>query len=189
MNKSIRSTGYFWMDAESPAGPAPVDAGAAMDMVHCIQDNSECHISFNVMPDRSVREELRIREFRVGHNWIEAEFDRTYYSAMLNSPSHLTFVAALVQMQKVTYVYSCHRFGFDPDVRSPESLKIWPTNATIIMRDLVRDDERLVHRMDFTGYRKLETRKYMATATSRIGVLHIDATAMIVLLKDPCTPR
>lgn len=148
--------------------------------------DSECRIDFNVMPDRPVREGLRIREFRLGPNWIEAEFDRTYESSMAESPSHLTFVSALIQMQKVTYVYSCHRFGFDPNVRGPEALKIWPTDLSIVMRDMVTDEKRLVHRMDFTSYRKMRDRKYLATAKSRVGPLQIDASAMICLLRDPC---
>jgi hypothetical protein len=139
------------------------------------------------MPDRPVKEELRIRQYRIGPHWIEAEFDRTYSSSMVNSPSHLTFVSALIQMQKVTYVYSCHRFGFDPDVRQPEALKIWPTTASITMREMVTDEESLVHRMDFTGYRKIEDRKYLATAVSRIGALQLDASAVILLLNDPCS--
>jgi hypothetical protein len=148
--------------------------------------DSECHVHFNVMPNRPVTEDLKAREFRIGSTWIEAEFDRTYHSLMLNSPSHLTFVAALIQMQKVTYVYSCHRFGFDPDVRQPEVLKVWPTNISITMRDMVTQGERLVHRMDVTAYRKIDERKYLATAKSRIGALQIDASAVIVLLRDAC---
>ncbi len=151
-----------------------------------IIDSSETHIAFNVMPDRPVREQLRMRQFRVGATWIEAEFDRTYSSSMLNSPSHLTFVAALVQMQKITYVYCCHRLGFDPDVNKPEVLKIWPTHTNITMRDLVRAEENLVHRMDFRVFRRLDQMKYLATATSRIGVLQIDASAMIHLLRAQC---
>jgi hypothetical protein len=154
--------------------------------VRRIEDSSECLITFNVMPERGVTEELRIREFRVGPKWIEAEFDRTYSTSMLNSPSHLTFVSALIQMQKVTYVYACHRFGFDPDVRKQEVLKIWPTDLSIGMRELVREDQKLVHRMDVKGFRKLEPRKFLATATSRIGALQIDGSALIMLLRDPC---
>jgi hypothetical protein len=150
------------------------------------QCDSECRVDFNVMPDRSVREELRIREFRVGPTWIEAEFDRTYTSSMLHSPSHLTFVSALIQMQKVTYVYSCHRFGFDPDVRAPESLKIWPTKLAVLMRTLVTEEHHLVHRMDFTDFRRIEDNKYLAIATSRIGALSIDGSAIIMLLREPC---
>jgi hypothetical protein len=150
-----------------------------------ITDSSVCSIGFNVMPGRPVQEELRIREFRIGADWIEAEFDRSFQSSMVNSPSHLTFVSALVQMQKITYVYACSRFGFNPAVTDTECLKVWPTNINIVMRDLVREEEGLVHRMDFTGFRKLEARKYLATATSRIGVLQIDGSAMLLLLQDP----
>jgi hypothetical protein len=169
-------------DAQQTASPQ-----FAQNKTRVVSCNSECHVLFNVMPDRSVKEELRITEFRIGPTWIEAEFDRTYHSSMLNSPSHLTFVSALIQMQKVTYVYSCHRFGFDLDVRQPEVLKVWPTSLSIGMRDLVTDETRLIHRMDFAGYRKIENRKYLATAISRIGVLQIDGSAMITLLREPCS--
>lgn len=154
-----------------------------------VQHSSACHVSFNVMPNRAVREELRIREFRVGPTWIEAEFDRTYHSSMLNSPSHLTFVSALIQMQKITYVYSCHRFGFDPNLRRPESLKVWPIALSVLMHEMVTHEKRLVHRMDFTSYRKIENRKYLATARTTIGPLQIDGSAMILLLRDPCQPK
>ena len=173
-------------NAKAPATPQATTPDPSESPTRHIIDSSETHIAFNVMPDRPVREQLRMRQFRVGATWIEAEFDRTYSSSMLNSPSHLTFVAALVQMQKITYMYCCHRLGFDPDVNKPEVLKIWPTHTNITMRDLVREEGNLVHRMDFRVFRRLDQVKYLATATSRIGVLQIDASAIIHLLRAPC---
>ena len=166
--------------------PSLRDSASADEVVQKIKDRSECNVEFNVMPDRSVREALRIREFRIGPNWIEAEFDRSYDSDMLNSPSHLTFVSALIQMQKVTYVYACHRFGFSVDVFQPEALKIWPTDVRVTMPGLVRDEKYLVHRMDFIGFRQVGVHAHFATATSRIGVLCIEGSAMIQLLRQPC---
>jgi hypothetical protein len=142
-------------------------------------------LNFNVMPGRPVKEELSMKEFRVGPDWIEAEFDRKYYSSMLNSPNHLTFIAALIQMQKVTYVYACHRLGFVSDVKGPEVLKVWPTSVNVTLRDLVREEKSLVHRMDFTVFRRVEARKYLATTKSRIGIMRIDASAMIMPLREP----
>jgi hypothetical protein len=147
--------------------------------------DSVCGLNFNVMPGRPVKEELSMKEFRIGTDWIEAEFDRKYYSSMLNSPNHLTFIAALIQMQKVTYVFACHRLGFVPDVRGPEVLKVWPTRVAVTMRDLVREEKSLVHRMDFTVFRRVEARKYLATTKSHIGILQIDASAMIMPLREP----
>jgi hypothetical protein len=147
-------------------------------------DTSCCSVVFNVMPGRAVKEDLRIREFRIGADWIEAEFDRSYSSEMLNSPSHLTFIAALIQMQKVTYVYCCYRLGFDPNPILGEHLKIWPTSVTVTMRDLVTEESRLVHRMEFQSFRKLNANKYLAVARSTIGVLQIDASALVMLLQD-----
>ena len=46
--------------------------------------DSACHVNFNVMPDRPVSEERKIREFRIGPTWIEAEFDGTCHYSMLN---------------------------------------------------------------------------------------------------------
>jgi len=132
-----------------------------------------------------VREVLRIGRFRIGEDWIEAEFDRSYQSSMINSPSHLTFISALIQTQKVIYVYACHRFGFNPSVAESECLKVWPTSVQVVMRDQVREEEGLVHRIDFTGFRKVEPRKYLVTVTCRIGILQIDGTAILLLLRDP----
>jgi hypothetical protein len=171
--------------AEEDVRQTTTDMNSAVEAVYRLVDSSECQVTFNVMPERPIKETLRMREFRVGSTWIEAEFDRTYYSSMINSPSHLTFVAALVQMQKVTYVYSCHRFGLDPNVEVAEKLKIWPTEVFVDMRDLVRDERALVHRMEFTRFRRLDARRHLATAVSRIGVLKIHASAMIVLLTQP----
>ncbi len=167
-------------------GPKSQDFVAWEDNRHSlINCDSTCQVEFNVMPERPVREQLRIKQFRVGPTWIEAEFDRSYQTSMLNSPSHLTFIAALIQMQKITYVYSCHRFGLDPDVSGQELLKIWPTQISLTMRDMVIEEEGLVHRMDFTDFRKLEAGKYLATVRSRIGALQIDALAVIMLLGAP----
>ena len=35
------------------------------------------------MPDRPVEEKLFIREYRIGPNYIEAHFDRSYKSSMV----------------------------------------------------------------------------------------------------------
>ena len=85
---------------EQPSRGALSAIAPAGDVVTRVEDTSSCHVGFNVMPDRAIREELVIPEFRVGQTWIEAEFDRTYSSSMLNSPSHLTFVSALVQLAR-----------------------------------------------------------------------------------------
>ncbi len=152
-----------------------------------LPDGSQCHVAFNVMPERGVTETLRMREFRIGETWIEAEFERTYLTEMLSSPSHLTFVSALVQMQKITYVYCCHRFGFPLDLTSEEALKIWPTDIHVRMRNLVSEEAALVHRLDITGFRRMDTHKYFASTSSTVnGTLQIDASALIHLLRDPC---
>lgn len=147
------------------------------------KDSSECEIVFNVMPNRPVREQLKMREFRIGATWIEAEFDRSYHSSMLNSPSHLTFIAALIQMQKIVYVYSCHKLRLDPDVEKSETLKIWPTSASLTMKDLVREEKSIVHRIDFHAFRKVESKKYFTRLTSIVGIMEIDVSGIIILLE------
>ncbi|RVT48112.1 hypothetical protein [Rubrivivax albus] len=136
------------------------------------------------MPERHVLEELHVREFRIGGTWIEAQFDRTYQSAMLNSPSHLTFIAALVQMQKLTYVYACNRLGLNADVHAAEALKVWPTSLSISLRDMVVDEKALVQRIEFTEFRKLSRNKFHAKARSEVGPIAIDATAMIIVIGE-----
>jgi hypothetical protein len=156
------------------------------DAFDIVDAPSVCTLQFNVMPGREVREDVEIRQYRIGRMWIEAEFDRRYESTMLHSPSHLTFVAALVQMQKIAYVFCCHRLGFDPDVSQPEHLKIWPTDLTISMTDLVRTERGLVHRMEFSLFKRLGPTKYVAVATTRIGDgLVINGRIMIQLLREP----
>ena len=163
-----------------------ITAANSIDTTLGVSDGSKCHISFNVMPERSVTEELTMREFRIGKTWIEAEFDRDYKSEMLSSPTHLTFVSALIQMQKVTYVYCCSKFGFPIDVAGNECLKVWPTDVHISMPGMVTIESGLVHRMDFIGFRKIEPRKYLAIAKSNISnTLEINASAIIQLLQEP----
>lgn len=136
------------------------------------------------MPGRSVTESLNMRRFLIGPTWIEAEFDRSYESEMLDSPSHLTFISALIQMQKITYVYCCSKFGFKIDVDKPEHLKVWPTSLDIKMPAMVTEDQKIIHRLDFLSFRKVERYKYFIEVQSAIGnILKIDAGAIIQLLR------
>src|SRR5579884_1602489 len=73
-----------------------------------VVDRATQEIQFNVMPARPVSETLRPKEYRIWNRYIEAEFDREYYSSMLNSPDHLIFLTALIQVQRIVYIYLCH---------------------------------------------------------------------------------
>ncbi|MEM7192787.1 MAG: hypothetical protein AAF405_07985, partial [Pseudomonadota bacterium] len=90
-------------------------------------------MTFNVMPERPVKEVLHIREYRLGDHYAEAHFDRSYHSSMLKSPSHLIFLSAVAHLQKIVYVYACHHLGLEYDPHGPEKLKIWPTTVNIEM--------------------------------------------------------
>lgn len=151
-----------------------------------IPDDSQCLVSFNVMPGREVSETLTMKKYTVGEGWIEAEFDRAYQSAMLNSPSHLTFIAACIQMQKIIYVYCCSQFGLSTDVHGPEQLKVWPTSIHISMPKMVIEEAGIRHRIEFTEFRKIDHQKYFCAVKSKIsGLVTIDSSGIISLIEEP----
>lgn len=126
-------------------------------------------MSFNVMPGRPVTETLHIREYRVGEDYIEARFDRTYESEMRNSPSHLIFLSALAHLQKMIYVYGCHRLGLGYDPHGPEVLKIWPTVVRVEMSKMIRDETDLVHRAEFDAFDRVGANRYHLHVRSNVN--------------------
>ena len=121
------------------------------------------------MPDRPVQETLHIQRYSIAPGYIEAQFDRTYESAMLNSPSHLIFLTALVHTQKLLYVYACHVLGLEYDPHGPEVLKIWPTEVSITMPRMLRDERDLVHRVHIDGFESAGPKRYMLTMRSSVN--------------------
>ena len=89
---------------------------------------SKSSISFNVLPDKSVKEDIIVKKYILKERSIEAIFDRKYYSEMAQSPDHLIFLSALVHLQKMIYIYLCYEFGLSMKLEENEKLKIWPTN-------------------------------------------------------------
>lgn len=105
-------------------------------------------------------ETLHIREYRIGENYIESHFDRSYQSAMLKSPSHLMFLSAVAHYQKIIYVYACHRLGLEYDLGGEEKLKVWPTVVHVEMPRMVRNETDLVHRVYIDEFTQAAPKRY-----------------------------
>ncbi|HXI87926.1 MAG TPA: hypothetical protein VNH64_10740 [Parvularculaceae bacterium] len=114
------------------------------------------NLAFNVMPDKAVEERIAPRVYFVGRDIARTVFDRQYETRMDKSPSHVIFLSALVQWQKLIYLIMCHRCGVDYDAAAPEAFKIWPTEVHCRMPALVREESNLtqdcfVSRLDSGG--------------------------------------
>jgi len=154
-----------------------------------IPERHVSHLTFNVMPDKPVREDLTVHEYRVGYRYGEAHFDREYHSEMKASPSHLIFLSALSHTQKLLYVVLCHEFGFDYDPRGPERFKMWPTKLNIRIPELISQEAGLVQRLWVRGLRQHDRKTYRAQIETRIGSLAIDASVPTFLLEEPARVR
>jgi hypothetical protein len=109
-----------------------------------ILEQSVQNLDFNVMPEKDVREQFKVRGYFVGEDVARAVFDRTYASSMERSPSHVIFLSALVQWQKLVYLMMCNRFGVDYVAGNPESYKVWPTGVDCRMPVLVCETDNLI---------------------------------------------
>jgi hypothetical protein len=139
-----------------------------------IQDAAIIRCAFNVMSGREVEETFFVREYRIWHRYIEAEFDRTYVSQMANSPSHVVFLTALTHTQKMLYVYMCHELGFDYQPDGPELLKLWPTKIDVRMPTLVTSEKGIVHRLHLSDVRRYSRGRFKMFIDSHIdGVISI----------------
>jgi hypothetical protein len=148
-----------------------------------VPDQTSQEIQFNVMPERPVSETVRPKEYRIWNRYIEAEFDREYYSSMLNSPDHLIFLTALIQVQRMVYVYVCHEWRLPYEPVKPELLKIWPTTINVEMPKMVIQTTGLVHRLTITRMRQLDEKRFFAESKSDVnGIIEISATAFVYLL-------
>ncbi len=148
-----------------------------------IAETTTNKLIFNVMPEMHVEENLYIKEYRVGEMSIDAVFNRSYKSTMIKSPSHLIFLSALVHMQKMLYVYMCHRLELKYDSYSQEILKVWPTGLEIKMPKLVTKCEDIVHHMDIIEVKEVREKVYFVKADSNIeDVIDINGTAMVFIL-------
>ena len=150
-----------------------------------ISESSENEISFNVMPGKHVKETLHIKEYRVWENRIEGIFDREYYSSMTRSPDHLIFLTALVHLQKLIYVFLCHKFGFEYEPQGDEKLKIWPTKIDTAIPSMVRKKTNLVQSFEVSDFYRRPDGSFFLTGISRDGDLVIDGEALVFLLEVP----
>mgnify|MGYP001364537683 CR=1 FL=1 len=148
-----------------------------------IKENSISGISFNVMPGMPVKETLLIKEYRIWHRYIEAQFDRKYFSSMEKSPDHLIFLTALVHLQKILYVYACHEFGFSYKKEDKERIKIWPTAVKVEMPKMITKQRDVVHRVLIKDIVKRNESSYYMFADSLIeGRLAIAGEASVFLI-------
>ena len=150
-----------------------------------ISECSENKISFNVMPGKHVKETLHIKEYRVWEHRVEGIFDREYFSSMTRSPDHLIFLTALVHLQKLLYVFLCHKFGFKYDPFGDEKLKIWPTRIDTGIPSMIRKKTNLVQSFEATDLHRRPDGSFFITGISRVGELVIDGDALVFLLETP----
>ena len=150
-----------------------------------ISEWSETKISFNVMPGKNVKETLHIKEYRVWENRVEGIFDREYSSSMIRSPDHLIFLTALVHLQKLIYVFLCHKLGFEYDPHGDEKLKIWPTRIDTGIPSMIRKKTNLVQSFEATDFYRRPDGSFFLTGISRVGDLVIDGDALVFLMETP----
>jgi len=148
-----------------------------------ISDKSIQKIGFNVMAERKVEELLYIKEYRVWDNAIETIFDREYYTEMEASPDHLIFLSALVNLQKMVYVYMHHYLGIEYSSVGKEKLKIWPTDLNLNMPKMIFDKTHLSHKMNIKSIKYVGSNKYYIIAdTSVNNTIKINGKALAIIL-------
>ncbi|GAL63754.1 hypothetical protein [Algibacter lectus] len=147
-----------------------------------IKDDSINDLSFNIMPEKNVREKLFIKEYRCAKNYIEVEFSREYFTDMINSPSHLIFLSPLIQCQKLLYVYFCYykNIEYSPD---DERFKIWPTNFNIRLPELVKEEKNLVQRFWVNGIKQLPDGNWFVKCETEIGAIKMTGDALILAVE------
>ncbi len=144
-----------------------------------IKDDSINDLSFNIMPEKNVREKLFIKEYRCAKNYIEVEFSREYYTDMINSPSHLIFLSPLIQCQKLLYVYFCYykKIEYSPD---DERFKIWPTSFNIRLPELVNEEKNLVQRFWVNRINQLPNGNWFVKCETQIGAIKMTGDALVI---------
>ncbi len=153
------------------------------DAPQIIRDRSTCAIQFNVMPGLPVEETFHVKEYRVSDRYVEAQFDRSYRSAMASSPDHLVFLTALTHMQKLTYLAVCRELGYEYDPDGPEHLKIWPTKLDIRIPKLYSRSKDVVQSFTLFELKKFNETTYRAVGESRVDdALCIKASAPVVIV-------
>ncbi len=165
--------------------PVVDDIVEEISPVEIIRDNSKIESSFNVMPDRPVKEEFRIKEYRISNEYGEAIFDREYFSSMEKSPSHLIFITGLIHTQKLLYLVLNKYFGntYSPDAK--ETLKIWPTKVSVDMPRMVRKSKDIVQKLwvDSVVPHPTQAGRYdVSIRTDYEGVVTINSEVAVFLI-------
>ena len=152
--------------------------------VSVIKESTSNNVSFNVMPNSEVEEKLHVKEYRLWDNGIEAIFDRSFHTTMDKSPSHLTFITALIHMQKMLYVYMCHFQNIEYDPFKKEKLKVWPTILSIDMPKLVTKSNNISHKMWIKDVNPMiKPNYYLVTADTVIDEdVFINGQAVVIKL-------
>ena len=148
-----------------------------------INERSQQRLLFNVLPEKDINESLFIKEYRIWDKTIEAIFDRNYKTEMISSPSHLTLLSALINLQKMVYIYMHHYLNIKYDPKGQETLKVWPTELNISLPKLLTDDTDITHRLNVKTIRKLCNNKYYldAKTTVRKSII-INGSTLIIKL-------
>lgn len=153
------------------------------DRVSHFKDEGEIRLHFNVMPDRNVEEVLYNTSYLATENRVVATFDRRYRSEMVNSPSHVIFLSALIQFQKLTYLHVCHRLGWDYVPGAPERAKVWPTEVTCSMPEMVTAERELHQTFDVVRSRVVSSNRLHLWANSDVnGIIRLTGQAMVFIL-------
>jgi len=151
-----------------------------------IHDNAKITCEFNVMPDRPVRENLYIKEYRIDNSYAEATFDRDYFSSMEKSPDHLIFLTAQVHTQKLLYLLLTKYFGFNYDANAKEHLKIWPTQVSVDMPKMVRDNENVVQKLWIHSVEAVKEGVFKVKLTSTFNdIVKITSETTVYLISKP----
>ncbi len=127
------------------------------------------HLHFKVMPDQPADETLRTLGYRVETDFIEALLVRTSTTAAASDPAHVVFLSALGHYQKMLYVYACHALGLGYDPDGTEKLRIGPARLDVRMPPVLRQADRLVHRMVIDVFEPLGERRYRVVTRSEIN--------------------
>lgn len=141
----------------------------------CFEDNSTQNLSFNVMPSRPVNESLTPNRYSVGERIARVVFNREYETQMDKSPSHMVFLSALVQWQKLIYLVLCEEHGIAYNPNGKEVFKVWPTDIRCCLPVMVTDEENLyqdtvVFKQKSVGKNKWQIEAF-STVNSKLGFL------------------
>jgi len=148
-----------------------------------INDYSEQALSFNVLSNKNITEILTIKNYKIWDGSIEATFSRKYETDMAASPNHLIFISALINLQKMVYIYMHHFLNIKYQPDGDETLKVWPTDLNISIPKLYTNEHDIVHRLDVTSIRNIGKNRYFMNADTFIeDSLSISGKALIIRL-------